>query len=126
LEKHDVDKNPMAGILLADLQNQGVRYRFAPEDMEIGDKFRPRIDGAIHIHEKLLLILSPCRKLSYNELSSHEHAHFHPSGDPTPSPEDIQVTEQLVEAGRVLDIELLDHLVIGNQRFVSLKERLRW
>jgi len=36
------------------------------------------------------------------------------------------VTEQLVEAGRVLDIELLDHLVIGNQRFVSLKERLRW
>ncbi len=52
--------------------------------------------------------------------------HNHPSGDPTPSPEDIQVTEQLVEAGRVLDIELLDHLVIGNQRFVSLKERLRW
>src|SRR6266700_2708461 len=52
--------------------------------------------------------------------------HNHPSGDPTPSPEDISVTEQLVEAGRVLDIELLDHLVIGNQRFVSLKERLRW
>src|SRR5947209_4532540 len=52
--------------------------------------------------------------------------HNHPSGDPTPSPEDIQVTEQLVEAGKVLDIELLDHLVTGNQRFVSLKERLRW
>jgi DNA repair protein RadC len=52
--------------------------------------------------------------------------HNHSSGDPTPSPEDIAVTEQLVEAGKVLDIELLDHLVIGNQRFVSLKERLRW
>ena len=52
--------------------------------------------------------------------------HNHPSGDPTPSPEDIQVTEQLVEAGRYLDIELLDHLVIGNHRFVSLKERLKW
>ena len=52
--------------------------------------------------------------------------HNHPSGDPTPSPEDIAVTEQLVEAGKVLDIELVDHLVIGSQRFVSLKERLRW
>ncbi len=52
--------------------------------------------------------------------------HNHPSGDPTPSPEDIQVTEQLVEAGKLLDIELVDHLVIGSHRFVSLKERLRW
>ena len=53
-------------------------------------------------------------------------AHNHPSGDPTPSPEDMEVTRQLVDAGRLLDIELLDHLVIGNPRFVSLKERLRW
>ncbi len=52
--------------------------------------------------------------------------HNHPSGDPTPSPEDIAVTHQLVAAGQHLDIELVDHLVIGNQRFVSLKERLRW
>ena len=52
--------------------------------------------------------------------------HNHPSGDPTPSPEDIAVTEQLVQAGKQLDIELVDHLIIGNQRFVSLKERLRW
>src|SRR6266571_2092905 len=52
--------------------------------------------------------------------------HNHPSGDPTPSPEDIAVTRQLVEAGKVLDIELVDHLVIGNHRFVSLKERMRW
>ena len=52
--------------------------------------------------------------------------HNHPSGDPTPSPEDITVTEQLVAAGSHLDIELVDHLVIGNHRFVSLKERLRW
>ena len=44
----------------------------------------------------------------------------------TSSPEDISVTEQLVAAGQHLDIELVDHLVIGNQRFVSLKERLRW
>lgn len=49
--------------------------------------------------------------------------HNHPSGDPTPSPEDVQVTRQLVEAGQLLDIEVLDHLVIGQQRFVSLRER---
>jgi DNA repair protein RadC len=52
--------------------------------------------------------------------------HNHPSGDPTPSPEDIEVTQQLVAAGRLLDIELIDHIVIGKQRYVSLKERLRW
>lgn len=52
--------------------------------------------------------------------------HNHPSGDPTPSPEDIVVTEQLVQAGRLLEIELVDHLIIGNHRYVSLKEQLRW
>ena len=50
-------------------------------------------------------------------------AHNHPSGDPTPSPEDVQVTRQIVEAGKMLDIEVLDHLIIGNYRYVSLKER---
>ena len=50
--------------------------------------------------------------------------HNHPSGDPTPSPEDVAVTQQLVEAGKLLDIEMLDHIVIGSgNRFVSLKER---
>ena len=49
--------------------------------------------------------------------------HNHPSGDPTPSPEDAEVTRQLVAAGELLDIEVLDHLVIGQQRFVSLRER---
>lgn len=50
-------------------------------------------------------------------------AHNHPSGDPTPSPEDVEVTRRLVEAGKLLDIEVLDHLIIGQQRFVSLRER---
>jgi len=49
--------------------------------------------------------------------------HNHPSGDPTPSPEDVRVTEQLVDAGHLLDIEVLDHLVIGRNRYVGLKER---
>jgi DNA repair protein RadC len=49
--------------------------------------------------------------------------HNHPSGDPTPSPEDVRLTEMLVEAGKLLDVEVLDHLIIGQGRFVSLKER---
>ena len=49
--------------------------------------------------------------------------HNHPSGDPTPSPEDIAVTRAMVEAGQLLDIEVLDHLVIGTGRFVSLKSK---
>jgi len=49
--------------------------------------------------------------------------HNHPSGDPSPSPEDIRVTEQMVEAGKLLDIDVVDHLVIGGHRYVSLKER---
>ena len=49
--------------------------------------------------------------------------HNHPSGDPTPSPEDVAVTREVVQAGKILDIDVLDHLVIGHQRFVSLKER---
>jgi DNA repair protein RadC len=49
--------------------------------------------------------------------------HNHPSGDPTPSPEDVEVTRQLVAAGQMMDVELLDHLIIGQQRFVSLRER---
>ena len=50
--------------------------------------------------------------------------HNHPSGDPNPSPEDVMVTKQIVEAGKLLDIDCLDHIVIGKGgRFVSLKER---
>jgi DNA repair protein RadC len=49
--------------------------------------------------------------------------HNHPSGEPTPSPEDVLVTRQIVEAGQLFDIEVLDHLVIGQGRFVSMRER---
>lgn len=47
--------------------------------------------------------------------------HNHPSGDPAPSPEDLRITRELAEAGRLLDIELVDHLVIGHGRWVSLR-----
>jgi DNA repair protein RadC len=49
--------------------------------------------------------------------------HNHPSGDPTPSPDDLHLTAEALAAGRLLDIELLDHLVIGHAAFVSLRDR---
>ena len=53
-------------------------------------------------------------------------AHFHPSLDCTPSPEDREVTQQLVEAGRLLEIELVDHLIVGNPGYTSLRAIMRW
>jgi len=49
-------------------------------------------------------------------------SHNHPSGDPTPSREDIAVTEKLVEGGKMLGIDVLDHVIIGDGRYVSLKD----
>lgn len=49
--------------------------------------------------------------------------HNHPSGDPTPSREDIEVTHRLAQVGKLIGIELLDHVIIGDRTFVSLKEK---
>ncbi|MDZ5783720.1 RadC family protein [Marinococcus luteus] len=49
--------------------------------------------------------------------------HNHPSGDPAPSSEDIQVTKRVAECGRLLGIELLDHVIVGDQCFESMKEQ---
>ena len=49
--------------------------------------------------------------------------HNHPSGDPTPSPEDIALTRNITNAGKLLDIEVLDHIVLGANKFISLKDR---
>lgn len=49
--------------------------------------------------------------------------HNHPSSDPTPSPEDIAMTARLVEAGSIIGIEVLDHIIVGGDSFISLKER---
>ncbi len=50
-------------------------------------------------------------------------AHNHPSGNPSPSPEDIEVTKRIKKAGHILGIELLDHVIIGDEQFISLKEK---
>jgi DNA repair protein RadC len=50
-------------------------------------------------------------------------AHNHPSGDPEPSPQDVAITAQAIEAGKLLDIPVLDHIIIGHNRYVSLRAR---
>lgn len=49
--------------------------------------------------------------------------HNHPSGDPAPSKEDVSITERIKESGRILGIELIDHIIIGNDSYCSLKEK---
>lgn len=49
--------------------------------------------------------------------------HNHPSGDPQPSHEDLELTNRLVEAGQIIGIELLDHIIIGHSNYISLKEK---
>ena len=71
-------------------------------------------------------ILSP-REVFVTALA-HEAVHIilihnHPSGDPNPSPEDINITNRLIEAGNIVGITVLDHIIIGDNRYVSFKER---
>ena len=49
--------------------------------------------------------------------------HNHPSGDPSPSSEDISITARIVEAGKLIGIELVDHIIIGDGKYVSMKEK---
>lgn len=95
-------------VLLLDTRNQVLRIRTVyigsinTSVVRVAELFRP----AIRENAAAIII-----------------AHNHPSGDPSPSPEDIRVTREVVKAGKLLGMELLDHIIIGNQRFVSLKER---
>ena len=85
-------------VLLLDTRNQVIQQRdiyrgsLNASMIRIGEVFR----DAIRANAAAIIL-----------------AHNHPSGDPSPSPEDVAVTRAIVEAGRLLDIEVLDHLVIG-------------
>ena len=50
-------------------------------------------------------------------------AHNHPSGDPEPSEDDLEITKRLVEAGKILGIEIVDHIIMTKSRYFSFKER---
>jgi DNA repair protein RadC len=78
--------------------------------MRIAEVFRP----AIVAHAAAIIVAHAAAIIV---------AHNHPSGDPSPSPEDVNVTRQLVRVGSDMDVPVLDHVIIGHMRYVSLKER---
>lgn len=66
----------------------------------------------------MIVFREACKRSSASIICAHNH----PSGQPDPSPEDVQLTRRLVEAGELLGVSVLDHIVIGHHRFISLKE----
>lgn len=79
----------------------------------------------IHIGTLTMSIVGPreiFREAVREGASSIIVAHNHPSGDPSPSPEDIEITKHLVDVGKLLDIPVLDHIIIGDGKYRSLSE----
>jgi len=85
--------------------------------LEIADIYRGTVNSA---HVRVAEIFTQAVRKNAAALIL---VHNHPSGDPTPSPDDLALTKVVREAGRLLDIEVLDHLVIGQGRYTSMKER---
>ena len=95
-------------VILLDTRNRvmGIEkiYRgsLSSSQVRVGELFRP----AVRRNAASIIVL-----------------HNHPSGDPTPSPDDVALTREITKAGKLLDIEVLDHLIIAGGRHISLKER---
>lgn len=85
--------------------------------MSVEKLYQGTLDGA------MIRIAEVFRPAIRRNASSIMVAHCHPSGDPTPSAEDISVTRQVMNVGKAMEIALLDHIVIGHGTYVSLKER---
>lgn len=94
-------------ILLLDTKNQVI----SKETISIGTLN----SSIVHPRE----VFKPAIKKS---ISAIILAHNHPSGDPTPSREDIEITKRLIKAGEILGIDVLDHIVIGDSKYISFKE----
>jgi DNA repair protein RadC len=92
----------------------------------LGTKNRVKFTKVVFIGSLNACVLHPreiFRELIRNAAASCIVAHNHPSGDTTPSREDIEVTKRLAEAGNIIGIEVLDHIIVGANEFTSLKEK---
>ncbi len=96
------------GVLLLDARNRLLSDDILSQGGWSASVVRPR-----EVFRRALLAGAPALILYHN----------HPSGDPAPSREDIQITRQLVEAGQLLGIKVLDHLIVGAEGYASLRER---
>lgn len=95
-------------ILLLDTKNQIISI----EDISVGSLN----SSIVHPRE----VYNPAIKKSSASIIL---VHNHPSGDPSPSKEDISITKRLVEGGEILGIKVLDHIIIGDNKYISLKEK---
>lgn len=96
------------GVLLLDARNRLLADDLLSQGGWSASVVRPR-----EVFRRALLVGAPALILYHN----------HPSGDPAPSREDIQITRQLVDAGQLLGIKVLDHLIVGAEGYASLRER---
>jgi DNA repair protein RadC len=97
--------------------------------VSVDAKNRPRAQREIARGGRTTCQVDPAevfRHLLSESASGALFLHNHPSGDPAPSPQDLELTERLVAAGSLLDIRILDHLVVGNGRYTSLRDAGLW
>jgi len=85
----------------------------------VSDTYHDRLDFADPVYPREVFTLL----LGMGGVSGFVCAHNHPSGDPEPSAEDIALTRRLATAGVLMGIEMLDHTIVGQGRYVSLKDR---
>lgn len=102
------EKREHFAILLLDTKNQVITF----SDISIGSLNA----SIVHPREVFRCAIAHCA-------SSIILVHNHPSGDPAPSTEDINVTFRLIKSGKILDIEILDHIIIGDNKYTSLKQQ---
>ncbi|MEM8859345.1 MAG: DNA repair protein RadC [Chloroflexota bacterium] len=113
----------MANILMADMQNLAQEHfvvLLLDSRNQVIKKETVYIGTVNSSHIRISEVFRSAIKLNAPAIGI---AHNHPSGDPAPSRQDIHVTKEVVNAGKMLDIQVLDHLVIGHNRFVSMRER---
>lgn len=122
-EKPLVDDPGAVAALLADLKDERQEH-FVVLLLDAQNRVTRRSD----VHKGTLTSAPVGAREVFREAiregaSSVIVAHNHPSGDPTPSPEDIDVTRGLVQIGAMLDIPVLDHVIVGSEGYVSMKRK---
>lgn len=113
-----------AANIIRDFIGDSDREKFVV--LGLSTKNEPQLLQVVHTGSINASIVHPrevMKALILSNCTSCVISHNHPSNDVTPSPEDIDMTNRLVESGKILGIDILDHLVLGSDKFLSLKEK---
>ena len=97
--------------------------------VSVDAKNRPRVEREVARGGRTSCPVDPAevfRILITDSASGAIFIHNHPSGDPDPSPQDLALTERLVAAGALLEIRVLDHIIVGSERYTSLRDAGAW